>query len=27
LRARHGISILSRAERDTGDLLEWSGEY
>ena len=27
LRARHGISILSRVERDTGDLLEWSGEY
>ena len=27
LRARHGISILSGEERDTGGLLEWSGEY
>lgn len=27
LRDRHGISILSREERDTGDLIEWSGQY
>ena len=27
LRERHGIDILTFEERDTGDLLEWSGQY
>jgi hypothetical protein len=27
LRERHGIQILSDAERDTGDVLQWSGQY
>jgi hypothetical protein len=27
LRERHGIDILTYEERDTGDLLEWSGQY
>jgi hypothetical protein len=27
LRERHGIDILTSEERDTGDLLEWSGQY
>ena len=27
LRARHGINILTPAERATGDLLQWSGQY
>lgn len=26
LRERYGIQILSVAERDTGDLLQWSGQ-
>jgi hypothetical protein len=27
LRERHGIQILSAAERDTGEVLHWSGRY
>jgi len=27
LRAQHGISILTIKERETGELLTWSGQY
>ena len=27
LRAQHGITVLTDEERETGDLLQWSGHY
>ena len=27
LRAQHGIVVLVPEERETGDLLQWSGQY
>ena len=27
LRAQHGITVLVAKERETGDLLQWSGQY